>query len=260
MPKRSDHRYLVDVAYADPSALSARAALYDFQHPRIDLVAEALALLGPIGGQRVADVGCGDGRYVAALGQAGARVVAIDLSKGMLDGIAAPRPPSIVADAQVLPLPDASVDVVLLMHMLYHVPDPARAVAEARRVMRDDGRLLLAVNGADHLSEMNALWLPHLDEAGLRADVEDLGLVNPRVKAADARVLLGRVFRTVEERLLRSTVTVTDPAPVVRHAASTTGATTSPDILVRFASDVAAAIAAHGAFRVTTDVAMFLAS
>jgi SAM-dependent methyltransferase len=219
-----------------------------------------MALLGSVDGKLVVDVGCGDGRYLAPLGDAGARVVAIDLSKGMLDGIAAPRPPSVVADAQRLPLPDASVDVALLMHMLYHVPEPAQAVSEARRVLHNDGRLLLAVNGADHLGEMNALWLPHLEATGLRADVEDLGLVNPRVKADDARALLRAVFDTVDEHTLRSTVTVTDPAPVVRHAASTTGAVTSPGVLDRFAADVAARIEADGAFRITTDVAMFVAS
>lgn len=260
MPKRSDLRYLVDVAYADASGLSARAALYDFQTPRIDLRGEAMALLGSVDGHRVVDVGCGDGRYLATLANAGARVVAMDLSKGMLDGIPAPRPPSAVADAQHLPLPDTSVDIVLLMHMLYHVPEPALAVSEARRVLRKGGRLLLAVNGADHLREMNALWLPHLDLTGLRADVEDLGLVNPRVKADDARAFLETVFSTVDEHPLRSTVIVTEPGPVVRHAASTTGAATSPDILEHFAADLAARIAADGQFRITTDVVMFLAS
>jgi SAM-dependent methyltransferase len=258
VPDRTDSRYLVDVAYADPSGLTARAALYDFQQPRIDLQAEAMRALGDIDGCTVVDVGCGDGRYVADLRGAGAHVIAVDLSKGMLDGISPPRPTAVVADAQHLPLADASVDVVLLMHMLYHVPRPALAVEEARRVLRDTGRALVAVNGVRHLSEMNAVWVPLLEEAGVRADVEDLGLVNPRVKADEARALLSAEFDTVRERTLASTVRVTDPGPVVRHAASTTGARTSPRLVDRFTAEVASRIAADGCFEVSTEVVMFV--
>ena len=56
----------------------------------------------------------------------------------------------------------------MMMHMLYHVPDPAMAVAEASRVLRRAGKLLVATNGRRHLAEMNELWLPLLDRTGLR--------------------------------------------------------------------------------------------
>lgn len=259
MPKRSDRHYLTEVAYADPSGLNARASLYDYQHPRINLPAEARSLLGDIDGCTVVDVGCGDGRYVSTLHDAGARVVAVDQSKGMLDGIPPPRPPSVVADAQHLPFADASVDVVLQMHMLYHVPDPARAVADARRVLRDGARLIAAVNSRRHLQELNALWLPFLDKVGVRADVEDSGLANPRVTSDEARALLTEAFGTVEERALTSSVTVGEPDPIVRYAASTTGANTATEVLERFATEVGARIDADGELRITTEVVMFLA-
>ena len=62
-PKRADTRYLRDVAYADPSGLAARAGLFDYQQPYIDLQAEALAVLGDVDGRVVGDVGCGAGRF-----------------------------------------------------------------------------------------------------------------------------------------------------------------------------------------------------
>jgi len=190
MGKRADTRYLREVAYADPSGLAARSSLYDFQQPYIDLKSEALELLGPLDGRVVGDVGCGDGRYIDALRWAGAHVVGVDLSIGMLAGVQSP-PTLIAADAQSLPLTDASLDVVMMMHMLYHVPDPGIAVAEAARVLRPDGKLLVATNGRRHLAEMNELWLPLLDRTGLRAPLEDAGLVNQRVYAGDARRLAG---------------------------------------------------------------------
>ena len=56
-----------------------------------------------------------------------------------------------VFDAQELPFPDDAFDVVVANHMLYHVPEPARAAAEIGRVLRPDGLLLAATNGPDHL-------------------------------------------------------------------------------------------------------------
>jgi SAM-dependent methyltransferase len=261
--KRADTRYLREVAYADPSGLAARASLYDFQQPYIDIVAEALDALGPLDGRVVGDVGCGSGRYIGALRAAGARVVGIDLSVGMLAGV--PDPPTLVAaDSQALPISNASFDVVMMMHMLYHVPDPARALAEAARVLPRGGMLLVATNGRRHLAEMNELWLPLLERTGRRVSLEDAGLVNPRVTVDEARHLITAQFRERGERWLRSSVIVTDPAPVIRHAASTTAAQAAGEhgeALVRDLYDaITAQIRRDGQFTITTEVAFFSAT
>jgi SAM-dependent methyltransferase len=263
MAKRADTRYLRDVAYADPSGLAARSSLYDFQQPYIDLKIEALELLAPLDGRVVGDVGCGDGRYIDALRSAGARVVGIDLSIGMLAGVQSP-PTLIAADAQSVPLTDASLDVVMMMHMLYHVPDPAIAVAEASRVLRRDGKLLVATNGRRHLAEMNELWLPLLDRTGLRAPLEDSGLVNQRVYADDARRFVSLHFQEPAVRWLRSSVIVTDPAPVVRHAASTTAAQAVGEYLEELIGELSDAITSQirrdGQFTISTEVAFITAT
>ena len=49
----------------------------------------------------------------------------------------------LVADAQALPLADASVELAVSFHVLEHVPDDARALAELARVLSPTGRLLL---------------------------------------------------------------------------------------------------------------------
>jgi SAM-dependent methyltransferase len=261
--KRADTRHLREVAYADPSRLAARATLYDFQQPRIDLQNEALTLLAPLDGRVVGDIGCGDGRYLDAVRGAGAHVVGADLSVGMLAGVPSPQA-LVAADAQAVPLTETSLDVVMMMHMLYHVPDPALAVAEAVRVLRPGGKLLVATNGRRHLGEMNELWLPLLERTGLRASLEDVGLVNPRVSADEARRYVTAQFGDADVRWLRSAVIVTDAAPVARHAASTTAAQAvgehRDELIGELSDEIKARIARDGQFTITTEVAFVAAT
>jgi SAM-dependent methyltransferase len=238
----------------------ARVGLYDYQQPWIDLLGEALEALGPVVRGVVGDVGCGNGRYVDALRRSSARVIGIDLSRGMLADVPTPRSGLVVADAQTLPLASASLDAVLMMHMLYHVPDPEKAVAEAARVLQRGGRVLVSTNSPRHLVEMNELWLPLLHRAGIGGPLEDVGLVNPRLTVGAAAQLLRAQFREVVERYLTSAIVVTDSAPVVRHAASTTGAHATgvlrEALLQEFAETIDSRIQRDGAFRITTEVVL----
>lgn len=263
MPKRADQRYLIHVAYADDCGFNARLSLYDHQVPRIDLVAEVMAGLGDLHGRIAVDAGCGTGQYLGALGSAGASVVVgVDLSVGMLRS-ARPRSDAalVAADAGRMPMADHSADVVLLLHMLYHLPRPADGVDEAARVVRQDGAVVVATNGADHLKEINDIWVPLLDGAGVLGDVEDVGLVNPRLDGDAAKALLQERFGTVREQRLRSTVIVTDPDPILAHAASTTaGRSVDPSLLDGLRDQIAHVISVDETFRVTTDVALFHAT
>lgn len=56
-------------------------------------------------------------------------------------------------DAQEIPFDDATFDIVIANHMLYHVPDRPKALAEIKRVLKDDGVLIAATNGDKHLAE-----------------------------------------------------------------------------------------------------------
>jgi SAM-dependent methyltransferase len=179
----ADRRYLRDVQYRTDGNLAARQSIYAYQHPRIDLAARVLDLAlsgsalsgsseagfaGPRSAAMVADVGCGNGIYLAELagrGYAG-RMVGVDLSIGMLAaarqrvgsvaGPAAARPSLGLAnaDATALPFPDGAADLTLAMHMLYHVPDRPAAVRELHRVTKPGGRVVIGLNGKDHLREL----------------------------------------------------------------------------------------------------------
>jgi SAM-dependent methyltransferase len=159
----TDKSYLTAVQYQTDANLAARQSIYAFQQPKIDLVASVLGLAGLAGSETVADVGCGNGIYLAGLARRGhtGRLVGVDLSPGMLavTRAAVPGASLVVGDAAALPLADGAADATLAPHMLYHVPDPRAAVAEFRRVTRPGGQLLVVLNGTDHLAELRELVL-----------------------------------------------------------------------------------------------------
>lgn len=99
-------------------------------------------------GERVLDLGCGAGRFVAALRAAGADPVGVEIAEAALERARRNAPGAdlraIEPDGS-LPLEHASVDLVWCSEVLEHVADTAHALLEARRVLRPGGRLLVTV-------------------------------------------------------------------------------------------------------------------
>jgi SAM-dependent methyltransferase len=140
--------------YATDANLALRQRLWATarrEPEAFDLMGWVLDLCELDGGERILDVGCGNGAYERALSNRGHRgpVVAVDLSPGMA--------PPVVADVQTLPFATGRFDVVLAPHMLYHVPDIPAAARELRRVLRPGGLLVAVTNGEASLSELQRL-------------------------------------------------------------------------------------------------------
>jgi ubiquinone/menaquinone biosynthesis C-methylase UbiE len=100
-------------------------------------------------GGSVVDLGCGPGRDTAWLAELGFSAVGIDASSGMLTG-ARQRVPSMAAvrgDLVALPVATGSVDGAWMCASMLHldVDDARRALAEAHRVLRAGGALLVSV-------------------------------------------------------------------------------------------------------------------
>ena len=111
------------------------------------------ALLGPIEGRQVLDVGCGDGAMAQELARQGAHVTGLDPDPRM---IAAARRRIgrdcetlrfVAGRGEALPFDDAAFDVVLAVTVLCFVPDARRVLAEAARVLRPGGRLIVGELG-----------------------------------------------------------------------------------------------------------------
>ncbi len=98
-------------------------------------------------GQIVADVGTGTGFIAKAAIDAGARVIGIDNSDGMLaqvrERFAGRAFEARQGDTDALPLADGEVDAVLGNMVLHHAPDPAGAIREMARALKPGGRLII---------------------------------------------------------------------------------------------------------------------
>jgi ArsR family transcriptional regulator len=109
------------------------------------LARSALPLLEP---GDVLDIASGDGVLAELLAPHAGRYVCIDTSPRVVAAAAERlrRFPNVEVregDMHALPCADASFDLVVLMHALTYAARPAQAVAEAARVLRPGGRLLL---------------------------------------------------------------------------------------------------------------------
>jgi ubiquinone/menaquinone biosynthesis C-methylase UbiE len=96
--------------------------------------------------QRVLDVGCGTGLMSAKLAANGRQVVGVDISDAMLERARRHSRPGtrfVWGDAEKLPGKPGEFDAVVNLISFHHYPNPARAAAEFRRVLRPGGRLVL---------------------------------------------------------------------------------------------------------------------
>ncbi|RCX33222.1 malonyl-ACP O-methyltransferase BioC [Thioalbus denitrificans] len=177
-------------------AFSAAAARYDeaaqLQREVGDRLLERLELVR-IDPRRILDVGAGTGRYSERLGRRyrRARVVSLDIAPGML-AVARSRTgwfarrSFLCADAECLPLADASVELLFSNLTLQWCTDLDRTFAEFRRVLRPGGLLMFSTLGPDTLKELRASW--RAVDGGVHvntfADMHDVGDAMVRARLA----------------------------------------------------------------------------
>ena len=146
----------------------------------------AWTLPAPWAGARFLDIGCGAGQHLQFAAELGWDAFGVDFSA---QGVAAAHEhgfSATVGNAGALPLADASFDLISLMHMLEHAPDPVAVLRETARVIRPDGAVYVEVPNAAawslrrFRSGWTALELPrhlhHFTPRTLRAAAERAGL------------------------------------------------------------------------------------
>jgi ubiquinone/menaquinone biosynthesis C-methylase UbiE len=123
-------------------------------NPLPQVAATLRALVEDLDPARILEVGCGTGRWLAELGQAGRNVSGLDLSPAMLSQARTqlepvkPGPANLACGhALRLPFPNRTFDLVYCVNALHHFGGPRAFVAEAGRLLRPGGAL--AVVGMD---------------------------------------------------------------------------------------------------------------
>jgi ubiquinone/menaquinone biosynthesis C-methylase UbiE len=165
MSKFTDQQYLKTDQYRDSTNLDARAEIHRrfstnpygwlswFFDTLMKLPADA----------KILELGCGPAYlWKECVGRIpiGWNITLSDLSPGMLD--AAWRNLVVTGrafkfeeiDAQSIPYENEIFDAVIANHMLYHVADRPKAIAEIKRVLRPGGRLIATTIGKNHLKEI----------------------------------------------------------------------------------------------------------
>src|SRR5262245_35866784 len=137
----------------------------------------------------VGDLGCGTGQVAAALAPFVKHVIAVDRSNDMLQS-ARRRLRDVTnvdvrrGELEALPIQDGALDAATLLLVLHHLSDPAQALAEAARVMRPGGRLLicdmLPHDRETYRQQMGHVWLGFGDEA-LRRMLATAGFDHVRI-------------------------------------------------------------------------------
>ncbi len=206
--------------------------------------------VAPPPGARLLEVGCGSAAFWRAnLDRIDPSwsLTLTDLSPGMIESARAAlgeRAEYVVADVQELPFAYRSVDVVVANHMLYHVPDRPKALAEIARVLVRGGALHAATNGRGHLQELRDLVGP---QWSLNRIVDEFGLENGAGQLAE-------VFVDVQIERFDSGLAVTEVEPVLAYVRSSSSYPGGSIERVRDA--VETAIARDGCFQITQDAGL----
>ena len=159
-----------------------------------DLGAPLLDLLAPRPGERILDLGCGDGVLTERIAASGADVVGLDPAPDLAHAARARGLEIIVADAHV-PFADAAFDAVFSNAALHWMRDPPTVLANIARALRPGGRLVAEQGGQGNVASIVVALMAALEAAGLpeRArlpwDFPSPALARRRLEAAGLQVL-----------------------------------------------------------------------
>ena len=166
------------------------------------------------------DIGTGPGNFPTRLRISGhlGRLVGVDFSSGMLE-VARGKTNAVEwlqGNAMELPFADSSFDVVTVRHMLYHVPDMNKALQEARRVLKPNGRFLAVTNDDGYMLEF---WNTVIE--AVRDDSEFAFLIhemlNPKIFAAHLEQQIREVFGSTTFTQLEATLEFPSVQPVLDY-------------------------------------------
>jgi len=152
-----------------------------------ELAGGVIEWLAPQPGERILDLGCGDGQLTRRIAATGALVTAIDAS---LEMVAAARGRGVAADhgsAEALPYTDQAFDAVFTNAVLHWVRDQDKMMQQVRRVLRPGGRFVAEMGGHGNIAAIRVAFAAVLTRHGFAA-LADRGNYYPTLDAYTHRL------------------------------------------------------------------------
>jgi ubiquinone/menaquinone biosynthesis C-methylase UbiE len=187
----------------------------------------------------VLELGCGHGTFWVNCGERIPQDWVITLSD-ISDGMLLDAWRSLVVtnrnfkykqiDAQQIPFKDAAFDLVMANHMLYHVPNREKAIAEIRRVLKRGGTFIASTNGNGHMKEM-VEYLQLADPGNPFIDHDFFTLENGRTQ-------LQKYFDKVEIVEYPDSLMIDQVKPVINYIRSAIPEERRDEIRLDFVRDV----------------------
>jgi len=165
----------------DPNSYAQNAAFVP------NLGAGAIEWLAPQPGERILDLGCGDGQLTQRIAESGATVIGIDASEQM---VAAARARGLKADkgnAEKLPYPNHTFEAVFSNAALHWIRDQDDMLAQVKRVLRAGGRFVAEMGGHGNIAAIRVGFAAVLAQRGF-ASLGDRGNYYPTQDAYAQRL------------------------------------------------------------------------
>jgi SAM-dependent methyltransferase len=264
---------LVTESYATDEPLSVRIETHRrYSVPAIDLPIWALDRHAWRGDETVLDIGTGTGQYLAPLRErvSHGRIIAGDLAPGMLRDLAAHGVPGstqlLSADAEALPLAEASCDAIIASYVLPLVLDLPRALAEMSRVLRPGGALLAVTMAGVYMEELCVAINAALNKMGISRETR-WGSVSKRFNLENGLAYLEPHFAHVTVLRHESALVFPEAEPVLAYVTSSRDVIrddlppnrTWDEFLAALREVVEAEITARGEFRVSKAAGVLVA-
>ena len=175
------------------ASMKSQKNIYDYLYQNISRAAE---------GKTVLELATGPGMIAKHIASAAKSVVATDFSPNMIETAKKGEIPQNVtfevADATSLPYADKAFDLVVIANALHIIPEPQKALAQIKRVLKDGG-LLIAPNFIFRKSGAKNLWQKILDLVGIKFAHEWMAeeylafLRQNGLRVAKSQVVKGRI-------------------------------------------------------------------
>ncbi len=138
-----------------------------------DLAGPVMSLLAPVAGERILDLGCGDGPIAQALGDLGCDVVGVDASADMVAKACALGVDARVMDGQALSF-NGAFDAVFSNAALHWMTDAAAVSAGVFRALKPGGRFVAEQGGQGNVAAIHTALIAVLARRGVKTDLKNI--------------------------------------------------------------------------------------